>query len=101
MKNILALYRVNYSQHNWGLLQGQLQHNYSLIPVVNRAQLLNDALELAALGALNYDVALNLTTYLVLENHYVPWAATFEGFKDVRIAISNTHYEGVFKVSIN
>lgn len=81
------------------LLGKQLLNNFTVIPTKNRAQILNDALELAALDYLDYNTALNLTKYLVHEDEYLPWAAVFENFKDIRLVLANTHYQETFKVS--
>lgn len=100
-KSFLGFYRVNYNLQNWQLLQEQLQLNFRAIPVNNRAQILNDALELATLDQLDYNIALNLTKYLATEEEYIPWAAGFQGLEDVRIVLANTHYQEVFKVIAN
>ncbi|KAH1012977.1 hypothetical protein HUJ05_012037 [Dendroctonus ponderosae] len=65
-------YRVNYAEENWKSLTNQLQGNgHRLINPRNRAQMIDDALNLAFAGYLNYDVALNLTLYLPNEREYV------------------------------
>lgn len=97
-QTFLGFYRVNYNQHNWLLLQKQLQNNYSVIPITNRAQILNDALELAALDYVDYKLALNLTKYLINEDAYMPWVASLQSFRKIRLIIANTHYEEIFKV---
>lgn len=81
------------------MLQKQLENNFSVIATKNRAQILNDALNLAAVGYLDYNTALNLTKYLLNEDEYLPWAAAFDSFKDIRLAFANTHYQETFKVS--
>lgn len=43
-------YRVNYDQANWLALSQQLASNHSVIHLVNRAQLLDDSLNLARAG---------------------------------------------------
>nr|XP_027223195.1 aminopeptidase N-like [Penaeus vannamei] len=40
-------YRVNYDDHNWGLLIQQLRDDHKVIHVVNRAQIIDDAMNLA------------------------------------------------------
>lgn len=70
-------YRVNYDRHNWKLLSAYLQdkNTYSKIAPANRAQLIDDAMNLARAGILDYGIALNMTKYLVHENEFVPWKA--------------------------
>lgn len=69
-----GFYRVNYDLKNWGLISSQLQRNASKIHAVNRAQLMDDALNLARASELPYDVAFNLTAYLRDEEEYLPYA---------------------------
>lgn len=95
----VGFYRVNYDKHNLLLLEKQLQTNFNAIATKNRAQILNDALELAALDFLDYNTALNLTKYLVNEKKYLPWAAAFNSFREISLATANTHYQEIFKVS--
>lgn len=82
------------------LLQIQLKKDFNVIPTKNRAQILNDALELAALDYLDYNIALNLTKYLINEDKYLPWTAALQSFRDIRLIIANTHYQEIFKVII-
>ncbi|KAJ8889378.1 hypothetical protein PR048_008877 [Dryococelus australis] len=53
---------------------------WEVIPAVSRAQLLDDSLNLARAGILEYDVALNLTTYLSRETDYIPWYSALNAF---------------------
>ena len=43
-------YRVNYDQANWDALIQQLNSNHDIINVINRAQIIDDALDLARAG---------------------------------------------------
>ena len=43
-------YRVNYEQKNWNLLTKQLKLDHTKIHMINRAQLLDDSLNLAMAG---------------------------------------------------
>jgi aminopeptidase N len=45
--------------------------------VINRAQLMNDALALARAKYVSYPVALDTTNYLEFETEYLPWATAF------------------------
>ncbi|XP_033344413.1 aminopeptidase N-like [Bombus vosnesenskii] len=75
-------YRVNYEPEMWKLLSMQLNSdNYENIHVVNRAQLIDDALNMARTNRLNYTVALTLTLYLERETDYVPWQTTFRNMQ--------------------
>ncbi|XP_043469608.1 aminopeptidase N [Leptopilina heterotoma] len=67
-------YRVNYDKENWQKLTKQLiEGNFKDISTINRAQLIDDSLNLARSGKLNYSTALDLTNYLVRETEYLPW----------------------------
>lgn len=68
-------YRVNYDQKNWKLITNYLNDplKFSDIPPVNRAQLINDAMNLARADILDYTIALDVTKYLRHEPDYVPW----------------------------
>ncbi|XP_065349188.1 aminopeptidase Ey-like [Cloeon dipterum] len=77
--NATALYRINYDLKNWELLSTALrtEKNHGGIPGLNRAQLIDDALDLARAGLLEYNSALNLLRYLRQEREYLPWRAAF------------------------
>lgn len=71
-------YRVNYDKTNWQLIIKQLNKNsFGNISTINRAQLIDDALNLARAGRLDYATALSVTSYLAHETEYLPWKAAF------------------------
>ena len=47
---------------------------------INRAQLLDDALNLARADLLDYPTALKVTEYLTQETSYIPWSSAITGF---------------------
>ena len=49
------------------------------IHVINRAQIIDDAINLARSGLLSYEIALGVTSYLNKEVEYIPWAAAPQG----------------------
>ena len=61
-------FRVNYDDDNWNLIAAQLSANHSVIPVVTRAQLVDDAFALAEIGLISYDIPIKLTEYLDKED---------------------------------
>nr|CAD7575715.1 unnamed protein product [Timema californicum] len=76
-----GFYRVNYDAQNWALLTNYLNsESFTNIHVLNRAQLLDDAFNLARAGVLNYGTALSLTKYLSRETDYIPWYSALTGF---------------------
>ena len=71
--------RVNYAKDNWNLLVKQLMKDHSSIHVINRAQIMDDALNLANSDLLDYETTLSLTGYISQERDYIPWASTLSG----------------------
>jgi aminopeptidase N len=71
---------VNYDEDNWKALAEQLHKNPNDIHVLNRAQLIDDAFNLARVEKLNYTFVLDLTEYLEKENDVVPWYSVKNGF---------------------
>ncbi|XP_023949404.1 aminopeptidase N [Bicyclus anynana] len=72
-----GFYRINYDQHNWNLLIKILndQSRFQEIHPINRAQIIDDSMNLALSGRLDYRTALDITSYLSHEKSYVPWKA--------------------------
>lgn len=68
---------------------------YKNIAPANRAQLVDDALNLARGGSLDYQIALDITKYLVHENDYVPWKAAINSlnFIDSMFMKSGEYYK--------
>ncbi|KAH9380997.1 hypothetical protein HPB48_008211 [Haemaphysalis longicornis] len=79
----VGYYRVNYDPFNWRLLQSQLKDNPLAIHVLNRAQLIDDALDLAKHGFLAYDVALEFLELVRPDDDYMPWKAALDGIHDL------------------
>nr|CAD7397317.1 unnamed protein product [Timema poppensis] len=95
-----GFYRVNYDTTNWKLLISQLNSDqYEVIPPVNRAQLLDDAFNLARAGLLDYSTLFSLTDYLARETDYIPWYAAFNGFSflNTRLNKASDSEYSVFK----
>ena len=64
------------------MLSQQLLKNHTAIHVINRAQIMDDALNLAKSDLLDYKTALGVTSYLSREVEYVPWASALTGLHD-------------------
>ena len=69
-------YRVDYDEENWKALT-QLLKTKKHINRLNRAQLINDVMNLARSNHVSYGVALDLLLYLRLEVDFIPWEAAF------------------------
>ncbi|XP_050068660.1 aminopeptidase N-like [Anopheles maculipalpis] len=74
-KQQTSYYRVNYDTDLWQLITTALLQNSTAIHENNRAQLIDDAMNNARSGRLQYAVPLQLLRYLSKETDYVPWAA--------------------------
>lgn len=72
-----GFYRINYDQRNWKMLVKVLNDDsrFKEIHPINRAQIIDDAMNLALSGRLDYKTALDITSYLSHEKSYVPWKA--------------------------
>lgn len=95
-------YRVNYDEVNWDLIIRQLNDgNFETIPVLNRAQLIDDAFNLARANKLSYRIPFRMIEYLSNETDYIPWMTTFNAFSHInRFYVSSENYE-LFKVNFN
>jgi aminopeptidase N len=82
---------------NWQLITQQLMTNHSVISVINRAQVIDDAFNLAEAGQLDYETALNLTRYLEHETDYIPWESVLTGMEYISSMMSCTSGYGLFK----
>uniref|UniRef100_A0A3Q3BIG4 Aminopeptidase n=1 Tax=Kryptolebias marmoratus TaxID=37003 RepID=A0A3Q3BIG4_KRYMA len=71
--NVTGYYRVNYNPENWEQLLEVLSTNHEMIPVINRAQLVDDAFNLARAKIISTVLALRTTNYLKNERDYMPW----------------------------
>lgn len=92
-----GFYRVNYDKKNWKLLAETLNKDHTSIHVINRAQILDDALELAKVGKLDYQTALSLTGYLSKETEYIPWYSALHGLSHIKDMLKRTSAYGEFK----
>jgi aminopeptidase N len=96
---VIGYYRINYDKNNWALLISHLKSdNYEKIPPVNRAQLLDDSLNLARAGVLPYGTALELAEYLVKEEDYIPWYSALTAFTFLNVRLTGTAVYPLFKV---
>ncbi|KAI5698987.1 hypothetical protein M8J75_014843 [Diaphorina citri] len=73
-------YRVLYDEKNWYLIIATLRNSttYNTIHLLNRAQLIDDAMNLARAGLLDYKIALDVTAYLQYETELVPWRSAMQ-----------------------
>lgn len=80
----IGFYRVNYDPTNWLRIANYLDsENYTKIHVMNRAQIINDAVHLMLSHKLDPRIFMNVTKYLRREIDYTAWYPMFRGLKDV------------------
>lgn len=78
-KQVTGYYRVQYDQHNYDLLIAEVNsENWKNIHVLNRAQLLDDAINLAKARSIDINIAFGFLNSLGRERDlpdaYAPWA---------------------------
>uniref|UniRef100_A0A673YSP0 Aminopeptidase n=1 Tax=Salmo trutta TaxID=8032 RepID=A0A673YSP0_SALTR len=76
--NVSGYYRVNYDNANWERLLNVLSIHHESIPVINRAQLVDDAFNLARAKYIDTTLALRTTKYLRTEREYMPWESALD-----------------------
>uniref|UniRef100_A0A3B3W1Q5 Aminopeptidase n=1 Tax=Poecilia latipinna TaxID=48699 RepID=A0A3B3W1Q5_9TELE len=79
--NTTGYYRVNYNAENWDRLLWQLETNPSRIPLMNRAQLVDDAFNLARAKQVDVTLALKSTRFLRSETAYLPWESAIRNLE--------------------
>lgn len=80
----IGFYRVNYDTSNWNALIAVLNsNNFNQIHVLNRAQLIDDSLNLATDMYLDYRLALQIFSYLSRETDYIPWQAAADNLDEL------------------
>ncbi|KAK2701320.1 hypothetical protein QYM36_020017 [Artemia franciscana] len=89
---VFEYYRVDYDEVNWDLLHDQLQNNHTQIDVINRAQIIDHALNLASANQIKktYERALNITSYLKKEFDWLPWETLYNNFERLQNLLSGT-----------
>uniref|UniRef100_A0A672ZLD5 Aminopeptidase n=1 Tax=Sphaeramia orbicularis TaxID=375764 RepID=A0A672ZLD5_9TELE len=75
---VAGYYRVNYDDGNWNKLLNILNTNRLLIPEINRAQLIDDAFNLARAKIVRTELALETTKYLRMETDFMPWESALD-----------------------
>ncbi|XP_052756052.1 glutamyl aminopeptidase-like isoform X2 [Galleria mellonella] len=88
--NQVGYYRVNYTEAMWEKLANLLRNKSLQLTISDRAHLLNDVFALAEARLVTYGLALNLTTYLTVEEDYVPWETASHIFSSLRNKLLNT-----------
>ncbi|KAM8705010.1 hypothetical protein ACLKA7_009465 [Drosophila subpalustris] len=83
-------YRVNYTESNWHAIHKALtESNWGGIHEINRAQIVDDLLNLARAGHIEYSLTFAVLEYLETETNYIPWTSGFNGFNFLAIRLGN------------
>ncbi|XP_019733795.1 aminopeptidase Ey-like isoform X3 [Hippocampus comes] len=88
--NVTGYYRVNYDPGNWERLLAQLIRDHQVIPLTNRAQLVDDAFNLARAQLVSASLALRTTSYLYAETEYIPWQTALNNFQYYSLMLDQT-----------
>ena len=92
-------YRVNYDSYNWQLLIKQLNEDRESIGVLNRAQIIDDAMNLARAGLLDYSLAMELISYLAKEQNSIPYSTGKKALGYIDSMLKRTEAYGDFRVN--
>lgn len=87
-----------YDDTNYEKIRAQLLQNHTGIPPVYRAQIMDDALNVAKTGLLQYSTALSLTQYLKFERGLVPWMAADRALGYLDDMLQGTSFKDDWKV---
>ncbi|XP_035925811.1 aminopeptidase N [Halichoerus grypus] len=95
--NVTGYYLVNYDEENWRKIQAQLQTDLSVIPVINRAQVIHDTFSLASARKVPVTLALNSTLFLIREREYMPWEAALSSLSYFKLMFDRSEVYGPMK----
>lgn len=95
--NVTGYYQVNYDENNWRKIQNQLQTDLSVIPVINRAQIIHDSFNLASAGKLPVTLPLSNTLFLAKEIEYMPWEAALSSLNYFKLMFDRSEVYGPMK----
>lgn len=95
--NVTGYYQVNYDEDNWRKIQNQLQTDLSVIPVINRAQIIHDSFNLANAQKLPITLPLSNTLFLAKETEYMPWEAALSSLNYFKLMFDRSEVYGPMK----
>uniref|UniRef100_F6UV20 Aminopeptidase n=1 Tax=Monodelphis domestica TaxID=13616 RepID=F6UV20_MONDO len=95
--NVTGYYLVNYDEANWERLRNQLETNSSVIPVINRAQIIHDGFDLARAKHVSTTLALDNTLFLKNEVEYMPWQAALSSLSYFKLMFDRSEVNGPMK----
>lgn len=95
--NASGYFRVNYDLGNWDRLLSLLNTNHQVIPVINRAQVIDDAFNLARAKIISTTLALRTTIYLSKERDFTPWESALRNLNYYIVMFDRTEVYGALQ----
>uniref|UniRef100_A0A7N6AGR5 Aminopeptidase n=1 Tax=Anabas testudineus TaxID=64144 RepID=A0A7N6AGR5_ANATE len=95
--NMSGYFRVNYDLGNWDRLLSLLNTNHQALSVINRAQIIDDAFNLARAKIVSTTLALRTTKYLSKERDYIPWESALRNLDYYLLMFDRTEVYGAFQ----
>ncbi|KAM4744490.1 aminopeptidase N-like [Anableps anableps] len=95
--NMSGYFRINYDVDNWGRLLSLLNNSHQVLYVMNRAQIIDDAFNLARAKIIPTTMALRTTEYLSKERDYIPWASALRNLDYYILMFDRTEVYGAFQ----
>lgn len=95
--DFMGYYRVNYDTENWHKIIVQLKKDHTVFSPIERAVLIFDSFTFARVGYVDYSIALDLASYLVNEEDYVPWKSYFKSISYLDNLLATSSCYGLFQ----
>ncbi|XP_056228766.1 aminopeptidase N [Seriola aureovittata] len=95
--NVSGYFRVNYDPDNWNRLLSLLNTNHHALPIINRAQIIDDAFNLARAKIISTTLALTTTKYLSKEREYIPWESALRNLNYYTLMFDRTEVYGALQ----
>jgi aminopeptidase N len=98
---LAGLYKVKYDRRNYKLIVKELNSDgFKEIHIINRAQLIDDAMDLAWTGEQDYGIAFAMINYLSREHEYIPWKSALDNLRGISRLLIRSPVFGVYKAYI-
>ncbi|XP_029161426.1 aminopeptidase N-like isoform X2 [Nylanderia fulva] len=97
-KQLTGYYRVNYDIINWRRIIASLNSDdYNKIPILNRAQIIDDVYHMIATEQLDFIIFLEVINYLSREIDPIPWFPAFRTIHRLNNYLRMPHVAAIFK----
>uniref|UniRef100_A0A8D0B229 Aminopeptidase n=1 Tax=Sander lucioperca TaxID=283035 RepID=A0A8D0B229_SANLU len=96
--NVSGYFRVNYDLDNWDRLLSLLNTNHQALSIINRAQIIDDAFNLARAKIINTTLALRTSKYLAKERDYIPWESALRNLDYYILMFDRTEVYGALQL---